>query len=135
MFLTSSNVQKDDDDNFYIFILQFRKSIGGAMRRSNPDSLKSCPCFRVSWLSFASDFLNLLLDRFQAVFQTEIILVKHLIQGRNNQAWVGVDQLNHKRCVYGRRKTIYQPELEKNFLQNFETEIRGAAARPFVVLE
>ena len=52
------------------------------MHRTNPDSLGSCPCFRVFRLSFASDFFNLLFVRFH---QAEIIVVKHLIQGRNNE--------------------------------------------------
>ena len=42
------------------------------MRRTNPDSLRSCPCFRVFRLNFALDFLNLLLVRFR---QGEIIVV------------------------------------------------------------
>ena len=58
------------------------------MHGANPDSLRSCPCFRVFRLNFASDFFNLLLVRFH---QAEIIIVKHLIQGRNNEAWVGVE--------------------------------------------
>ena len=58
------------------------------MRRTNPDSLRSCPCFRVFRLSFASDFFNLLLVRF---LYAEIIVEKHLIQGRNNEAWVRVE--------------------------------------------
>ena len=58
------------------------------MHRTNPDSLKSYPCFRVFRLSFASDFFNLLLVRFH---QAEINVVKHFIQGRNNEAWVGVE--------------------------------------------
>ena len=34
------------------------------MLRMNPDSLRSCLCFRVFRLNFASDFFNLLLARF-----------------------------------------------------------------------
>ena len=56
------------------------------MHGTNPDSLKSCPYFRVFRLNFASYFFNLMLIRFH---QAEII-VKHLIQGRN-EAWVGVE--------------------------------------------
>ena len=55
------------------------------MHRTNPESLRSCLCFRVFRLNFASDFFNLLLVRFH---QAEIIVVKHLIQGRNNEDWV-----------------------------------------------
>ena len=58
------------------------------MRRANLDSVRSCLCFRVFRLSFASDFFNLLLARFH---QAQIIVVKHLVQGRNNEAWVGVE--------------------------------------------
>ena len=58
------------------------------MHGTNSDSLRSCPCFRVFRLNFASDFFNLLLVRFH---QAEIIIVvEHLIQGRDNEAWVGV---------------------------------------------
>ena len=57
------------------------------MRRTNPDSLRSCHCFRVFCLNIASNFFNLLLVRFH---QAEMIVVKHLIQGRNIEAWVGV---------------------------------------------
>ena len=58
------------------------------MHRTNPDLLRRCPCFRVFRLNFASDFFNLLLVRFH---QAEIIVVKHLIQGCNNEARVGVE--------------------------------------------
>ena len=47
-------------------------------------------CFRVFRLNFASDFFNLLLVRFH---QAEILVEKHLIQGRNNEARVGVELL------------------------------------------
>ena len=57
------------------------------MHKTNPNSLKSCPCFRVVRSNFASDFFNLLLVKF---LRSEIIAMKHLIQGRNNEAWVGV---------------------------------------------
>ena len=53
------------------------------MLRTNTDSLRSCLYFRVFRLNFASDFFNLLLAGFH---QAEIIMVKHLIQGRNNEA-------------------------------------------------
>ena len=58
------------------------------MRRTNPDLLRSCLCFRIFRLNFASDFFNLLLVRFH---QAEIIVVKHLVQGRNNETCVGVE--------------------------------------------
>ena len=61
------------------------------MHRANPDSLTSCLCFRVFRLNFASDFFEfLLLARFH---QAEMIVVQHLIQGRNNEARVGVEPL------------------------------------------
>ena len=72
-----------DNDNFFIFILQSRESDRSALHRTNPDSLSSCLYFRVFRLCFASDFFNLLLVKFD---QAEIIVVKHLIQGRNNEA-------------------------------------------------
>ena len=68
------------------------------MHRTNPDSLRSCLCFRVFRLNFASDLLDLLLVR---IHQAEIIVVKHLIQGRNNEAWW---ELNLQPCNRGRRK-------------------------------
>ena len=40
---------------FFIFILLSRESNGGAMRRTNPDTLRSYLCFRVFRLNFASD--------------------------------------------------------------------------------
>ena len=55
---------------------------------TNPDLLRSCLCFRVLGLNFAFDFFNLLLVRF---LQAEIIVVKHLIQGHNDEAWVGAE--------------------------------------------
>ena len=58
------------------------------MHRKNPDSLRSCPCLRVFRFNFASDFFNLLLVRFH---QAEVIVVKHLIPGRNNEAREGVE--------------------------------------------
>ena len=58
------------------------------MRRTNLDSLRSCLYFRVFCLNFASDFFNLLLVRFH---QAEIIVVKHLVQRRNKEGWVGVE--------------------------------------------
>ena len=57
------------------------------MHRTNPDSLWSCLCFLVFRLNFASYFFNLLLVRFH---QAEVIVVKHLLQGGNNEVWVGV---------------------------------------------
>ena len=58
------------------------------MQRTNSDSFRSCPCFRALRLNFASDFFNLALVRFH---HAEIIVVKHLIQRRNNEARVGVE--------------------------------------------
>ena len=60
------------------------------MHMMNPDSLRSCPCFRDFQLNFASDFFNLLLARFH---QAEIIIVKHLIHVRNNETRLGVEPL------------------------------------------
>ena len=60
---------------FFIFILPLRESGGGAMRRTNPDALRSCLYFQVFRLNFESDFFNLLLAGFH---QAEIIIVKHL---------------------------------------------------------
>ena len=57
------------------------------MHGTNPDSLKICPYFRVFRLNLASDFFNLMLVRFH---QAEII-VKHLIQERNNEALMKVE--------------------------------------------
>ena len=69
------------------------------MHNTNSDSLKSCPCFRVLRLNFAAGFFNSLLVRFH---QAEILVVKHLIQRRNNEALV---ELNHEPCDHARRKT------------------------------
>ena len=68
------------------------------MHRTNPDSLRSCPCFRFFRSNFASDFFNLLLVKF---LQAEIIAMKHLFQGATTRlGW----ELNHQPCDYGRRK-------------------------------
>ena len=56
-------------------------------------------------LNFAFDFFNLLLVRFH---QVEVIVVKHLIQERNNEAWVGDWELNQQPCDHGRRKNDAQ---------------------------
>ena len=45
-------------------------------------------CFRVFRWSFASDFFNLVLVIFH---QARMIVMKHLYQGRNNDALVGVE--------------------------------------------
>ena len=57
---------------------------------TNPDSLRSCRCFGVFRLNFASDFFNLLLAGFH---QAEVIIVKQLIHGRNNKTRFGVEPL------------------------------------------
>ena len=75
---------------FFILILLSRESGVGAMRRTNPDALRSCLYFQVFRLNFASDFFNLLLAGFH---QAEIIIVKHLIQGRNKESRLGVKPL------------------------------------------
>ena len=52
-----------------------------------------CLCFLVFPVEFSSDFFNLLLARFH---QAEIIIVMHLIQGRNNVTRLGLGwDLNH----------------------------------------
>ena len=58
------------------------------MRRTNPDSLKSSILFRNFRLNFASDFFDFLLVKFDLV---EIIIVNHLMQGRNNETRVAVE--------------------------------------------
>ena len=58
------------------------------MHRTNPDSLRRSSGFQVFGLNFASNFFNLLFVR---IHQTEIIVVKHLILGRSNKAWMGVE--------------------------------------------
>ena len=74
--------------DFFVFILPSQENDGGAIRRTNPDLFRSCPCIRVFHLNFASDFFNLLFVRFH---KAETIVEKHLIQGRNNDALVGVE--------------------------------------------
>ena len=87
------------------------------MHGTNPDSLRSCPYFRVFRLNFASDFFNLLLVRFH---QAEIIVVKHLIQGRNNEAWVGVEPSTLRSCL-GLRKNDHSATLPKIFTLTFSS--------------
>ena len=59
------------------------------MRRTNPDFLGVAfvPSFPVE---FSCDFFNSLLARFH---QAEIIIVKQLIQGRNNETRLGVEAI------------------------------------------
>ena len=52
------------------------------MRKTNPDSLKSCLCFLVFPVEFSSDFFNLLLARFH---QAEIVIVKDLLRRRKSE--------------------------------------------------
>ena len=73
--------------DFFIFIFLSRESGGGTMHRTIPDSLRSCLSFL---FEFSSEFFNLLLARFH---QANIIIVKHLIQGRNNVTRLGVEPL------------------------------------------
>ena len=73
------------------------------MRRTNPDSLRSYLRFQFFVLNFVSDFFNLLLARSH---QAEIIIVKHLIQGRNNETRLGRCSLQMFSCfminsIYG----------------------------------
>ena len=60
------------------------------MRRTNPDSHRSCLLFPSFLVEFSSDFFNLLLARFH---QAETVIVKHLIQGRNYETRLGVEPL------------------------------------------
>ena len=48
-------VKATDGDDFSIFIPLSRESDGGAMHRTSPDLFRSCFCFRVLQLNFASD--------------------------------------------------------------------------------
>ena len=68
------------------------------MRRTNPDSLRSCICFKVFPVEFSFHFFNLLLARSH---QAEVIIVKHLIpDAATRLGW----ELNHLPCDHGRRK-------------------------------
>ena len=67
----------------FTFLFSCHEKATKVLHRTNSDSLRSCLCYRVFRLSFASDFFNLLLVRFH---QAEIIVAKHLIRGRNNEA-------------------------------------------------
>ena len=61
------------------------------MPKTNSHLHRSClTSFRVFRLNFASDFFNLLLAGFH---QAEIIIPKHLIEGRNNETKLGVEPL------------------------------------------
>ena len=60
---------------------------------NEPNPLRSCVYFQVFRLRFDYDFLNLLLVKFH---QAGIIIVKHLIHGRKNEAWVGVESLTSR---------------------------------------
>ena len=68
--------------DFFVFVLLSQESDEGAVHRTNPDLLKSCLCLRILRGSFVSGFFNLLLVR---LHQAQIIIVKHLIEGCNNE--------------------------------------------------
>ena len=88
--MQSNNVlRRKFGDDFFIFILLSRESDGRAVDGTNPDSIRRYLCFQVFRLNFASSFFNLLHVRSQAW----IIIAKHLMQGHNNEAWVGVEPL------------------------------------------
>ena len=61
------------------------------MLKTNSHLHRNClTSFRVFRLNFASDFFDLLLAGFH---QAEIIIPKHLIEGRNNETRFGVEPL------------------------------------------
>ena len=76
--------------DFFIFILLSRESGGGAIRRTNPDSLRSCLCFYVFRLNF---LLTCLIYCLPDSIKQRLIIVKHLIQGHNNETRLGVEPL------------------------------------------
>ena len=66
------------------------------MHRTNQDSLRSCPCFRVFRLNFAIDFFNLLLVRIPPS-RDNCCEASH---PRTQQRW----ELNHQLCDHGLRE-------------------------------
>ena len=76
--------------DFFVFILLSRENDGGAMQCIGQiQNRVGVFRFRIFRSSFASDFFILLLVRFHQA--GIIIVVKHLIQGRNDEVWVGVE--------------------------------------------
>ena len=67
------------------------------MLRTITDSLRSCFCFLIFCLTLILTSLTRCLLDFTKV---EIIIGKHLIQRRNNEAWVGMNlqPRNHSHC-------------------------------------
>ena len=109
------------DSDFFVFIPLSRESDGGAMRRTNPDSLRGCLRFRIFRLKFASDFFDLLLVRFH---QAEMIVVKHLILGRNNEVGWELSlaimaevkttlRITWPRCRHVCRRPFFRPKFKK----------------------
>ena len=69
-------------------------------------------------IEFCFDFFNLLLVKF---LQAEIIAMKHLIQGCNNEAWVGVKPSNDARNHSATLSTTTRPHaavLHQNMIEN-----------------
>ena len=97
IFLCAKSLCEDsqrltDFISFLHFYPPVTRKDGVAAHRTNPDSLRSCTSFRVFRFNFAST---------SSIFhQAEIIVVKRLIQGRNNEPWVGVEPstLNLQHC-------------------------------------
>ena len=81
--------------------------------RTNPDSLRSCLCFRVFRLSFASDFFDLLFFRFH---QGIVLLWSILSKDASKRLGWELNRKTIKPCTHGRSKNdttkeAYQPGL------------------------
>ena len=63
--------------------------------RTNSDSLRSCLCFQVFRLNFLLTVLMCCLpdSTIARFYQAEIIIVKHLIRGHNNEIRLSVEPL------------------------------------------
>ena len=86
------------------------------MRRTNPDSLRSCLCFQVFRLNFLLDFFILLLG----------IIVKHLIQGRNNETRLGVEPLTLRSQPSYKRRS----EPLRHAVDDYDAETRSRNRGP-----
>ena len=76
--------------DWYIFSLLSRESDDGAILWMNPHSLRSWPFSKFSGWPMTSSHINLLLVQSH---QAEVIIIKRLIQGRNNVTRVRVEPM------------------------------------------
>ena len=106
--------------DFFMFILQSREIGGGAMRRTNPDSLKSCLFFRIFRLNFASDLFDNNYNSYASTHNRKCVNKCIISQILVRFSELGAKNLN-KICQKVVQKTLKWPLQYVNF-QKFSGE-------------